>query len=326
MRSIMCGSYYICVCLLFSARVNADIHNSSLTTRLINMNQSQAYRLELRAAPSMAQPSYAFKPEIKLAKVHFITDSGVYTDFGNQDFNISEICAPLGYKVKSSSCTLGTYPGKACPYGNEYVDKCLTSEKWCETNGYSKRVSDCVKPEYPQEECPKNATRFKSCLRDNGRACEEDEYYLVCNREGMKPDISVAGCIYNSSYKKCVCNPCDGYSYTLKEATAQGYSAGPSCNSCGTIKYMRLEADCGAYVECDCGGIGTACWKGTKKLYASCRQCCDNRCSIADSDRKNNMLYEYEDCSGKYCALGCATNYINADNYWCNGALKCWFR
>ena len=86
---------------------------------------------------------------------------------------------------------------------------------------------------------------------------------------------------------------------------------------------MRLPADCGSYVECDCGGIGTACWSGTKKLYASCQSCCENRCSIADSDRKDGILYEYEECSGKYCDIGCAMGYEDLDNYWCDGALRC---
>ena len=246
----------------------------------------------------------------------------VCNETGELVFGYEALCVDKGYSVKASDCAEGMV-GNSCPYSDEYVDKCLTPTEWCTANGYGKVASDCVKPEYPYEACPKDGTRFKSCLRDNGRACQEDNYYLVCNETGTIPDTSAAGCPYDTSYKKCVCNPCEGYTYTLAEATAQGYVAGPSCNSCGTVKYMRLPADCGSYVECDCGGIGTACWSGTKKLYASCQSCCENRCSIADSDRQDGILYEYEECSGKYCDIGCAMGYEDLDNYWCDGALRC---
>ena len=252
------------------------------------------------------------------ANVKFIVDNKL----GELVFGYEALCVDKGYSVKASDCAEGMV-GNSCPYSDEYVDKCLTPTEWCTANGYGKVASDCVKPEYPYEACPKDGTRFKSCLRDNGRACQEDDYYLVCNETGTIPDTSAAGCPYDTSYKKCVCNPCEGYTYTLAEATAQGYVAGPSCNSCGTVKYMRLPADCGSYVECDCGGIGTACWSGTKKLYASCQSCCENRCSIADSDRQDGILYEYEECSGKYCDIGCAMGYEDLDNYWCDGALRC---
>lgn len=193
------------------------------------------------------------------ANVKFIVDNKP----GELVFGYEALCVDKGYSVKASDCAEGMV-GNSCPYSDEYVDKCLTPTEWCTANGYGKVASDCVKPEYPYEACPKDGTRFKSCLRDNGRACQEEDYYLVCNETGTIPDTSAAGCPYDTSYKKCVCNPCEGYTYTLAEATAQGYVAGPSCNSCGTVKYMRLPADCGSYVECDCGGIGTACWSGTK--------------------------------------------------------------
>ena len=51
-------------------------------------------------------------------------------------------------------------------------------------------------------------------------------------------------CPYNESYKKCVCNPCGGYDYTAAQASAQGYTPGEVCNSCGTMKYKRSANAC----------------------------------------------------------------------------------
>lgn len=255
------------------------------------------------------------------ANVRFIVDN----EYSPIEFDFESMCSQMGYGVPASSCADGM-SGNSCPYTSDYVDACLTPEEWCRENGYSKLAADCVLPEYPQGECPKNSNYYSSCVSDVDRACREENYFLVCSDGGKILDSSATGCPYNNSYKPCICNPCEGYNYTLAEATAQGYAAGPSCNSCGTVKYTRLLADCGSYVECDCGGIGTACWSGTKKLFASCQTCCENRCSIADGDRIDGILYEYEECSGKYCDVGCAMNYEDLDNYWCEGALRCWVK
>ena len=138
------------------------------------------------------------------ANVKFIVDNKP----GELVFGYEALCVDKGYSVKASDCAEGMV-GNSCPYSDEYVDKCLTPTEWCTANGYGKVASDCVKPEYPYEACPKDGTRFKSCLRDNGRACQEEDYYLVCNETGTIPDTSAAGCPYDTSYKKCVCNPCE---------------------------------------------------------------------------------------------------------------------
>lgn len=252
------------------------------------------------------------------ATVRFIVDN----EYTPVEFGFEGMCAERGYSVKAADCADGMV-GNSCPYTSDYVDSCLTSEEWCVQNGYPKLATDCVLPEYPQDECPKNENYYKSCLSNVDRACKEENYFAVCSGTGQILDTSASGCPYNNSYKPCICNPCEGYAYTLSEATAQGYVAGPSCNSCGTVKYMRLPADCGSYVECDCGGIGAACWSGTKKLFASCQSCCENRCSISYADRQEGILYEHETCSDKYCDVGCAMNYEDLDNYWCDGALRC---
>lgn len=244
------------------------------------------------------------------ASVYFLPSGKDRLEF-DLDFNLSSACANMGYSVKASSCSSGS-TGNPCPHSSDYVDKCLTPDEWCRENGYSVKAENCAKPSYPSGNCSKSSGYFKECVRDEQKACGEEGYYLTCNT-GQVPDTSSSGCPYNSAYKKCVCNPCSGYEYTLAEAGAQGYRPGPECNSCGTVKYMRLPADCGNYVECDCGGVGTACWSGTKKLFASCQSCCENRCTIADSARQTGVLYEYEDCSGKYCDIGCATGYTD----WC---------
>ena len=59
------------------------------------------------------------------------------------------------------------------------------------------------------------------------------------------------------------------------------------------------------------------------KYYNNCKTC-ENKCKL-DSCPVGNIC-EYEDCSQKYCTIGCATGYKDLDNYWCNGALRCWVK
>ena len=252
------------------------------------------------------------------ANVRFIVNN----EYSPVEFDLGPMCAQMGFGVAASGCAEGMV-GNSCPYTSDYVDACLTPEEWCIQNGYPKIAADCVLPEYPQDVCPKNDSYYKSCVSDVDQACRENDYFLVCGDVGKILDSSASGCPYNNSYKPCICDPCEGYTYTLAEATEQGYVAGPHCNSCGTVKYMRFPADCGNYQECECGGIGASCWSGTKKMFESCQSCCENRCSIAYADRQEGILYEHEECSDKYCDVGCAMNYEDLDNYWCDGALRC---
>ena len=109
-------------------------------------------------------------------------------------------------------------------------------------------------------------------------------------------------CSYNSAYKKCECNPCSGYDYTYAQATEQGYEPdGEACNSCGTKKYKRKAKECTGFYICDYGGeVGAeTCMSGTVKMFSSCKEKADETCPDGT---------------------------VNMDTYWCNDALKCFFK
>ena len=301
MRSILLRAFLMFIPYSASA-YGVSLDSSISATRLIDMTQNQAFKSELQVAPLLVQPVYSLKGFQREARVRFITDGTVRTDFGNQDFSIAESCASLGYKVKASSCASGTYAGKRCPYGDEYVDKCYGATDWCKNNGYA--VTACALPAYPAEACPYDGKYFKKCQKDNGRACEDNEYYVSCPT-GKVTDETVI-CPYDGSYKGCVCNPCEGYDYTAAEANAQGYHASTLvCNSCGTIKYKRVENSCNGYKECTYGGEGTdSCWRGETHLFKTCKaEGRENKCKLTVCPE--GRFCEYEACSQKWCDLGC---------------------
>lgn len=235
---------------------------------------------------------------VKLAAVRFITDGSAYVKFDRQVFDVADLCADMNYKVAASSCGEGMVAGKVCAYSSEYVEACYEPTEWCLKYGYAKTVSSCASNEKPANPCPHNPEYYRSCENASNEICEAKGYYQACE-EGKIPDETQAGCPEDSSYKKCVCNPCTGFNYTAEEASAAGYvPEDVVCNSCGTIKYKRRPADCGEFVECDCGGVGETCWSGSRKLFESCKD----------------------------CNMPCEEGAVNINTYWCRRALKCWIK
>lgn len=95
------------------------------------------------------------------------------------------------------------------------------SSDMCREEGYA--VTSCSLPKYPSGQCPYDPSLYKSCKDDTARACKEAGFNTSCGSGYIKDNSQI--CPYNSSYYKCKCNPCDGYAYTLAQATADGYVA-----------------------------------------------------------------------------------------------------
>lgn len=234
----------------------------------------------------------------KFAAVRFITDNSVYVNFDKQIFDVADLCADTNYKVLASSCTDGTIAGRSCAYSSDYIEGCYEPAEWCLKYGYGKTVSSCGTNEKPTNPCPYNPGFYKSCENAANEICEQQGYFLNCETGKIHNDTAES-CPEDGAYKKCVCNPCEGFPYTAEEAGAQGYvPSAEVCNSCGTIKYKRQMADCGTFVECDCGGVGEACWSGSRKMYESCKD----------------------------CTAPCEDGLVNLNTYFCKRALRCWIK
>ena len=212
------------------------------------------------------------------------------------------------YKI-AGVCFLGTGRCSDISFGSGDQDYTLDTAEQCKNEGY--KITSCVLPSYLYDQCPHNDKYYKSCQTDTDRACKEAGYDTSCEDGYVKDEAQI--CPYNSSYYKCKCNPCDGYTYTYAEATASGYVADGSCNNCGTTKYKRKENPCSGYLTCECGGeIGTStCISGTKTKYKVCKTCCEYRCSQPTCP--TGYICEKEACSNKYCITGCAVDYTD----WC---------
>ena len=191
----------------------------------------------------------------------------------------------------------------------------------CPSIGYP--LTSCTPPGYPDKFCPYDASYFASCKENPSKACADTGYINSCpTGEILDPN---GLCPYDKSYGNCICNPCTGYDYTYEEATEQGYEVnGDACDSCGSLKYKRKAAECRGYYSCNCGGeIGSPdCWSGSLQLFQKCQECCDHKCTLDACP--SGVICTLEECSGKYCAIGCAVGSVSLEDYWCNGALQYW--
>ena len=196
-----------------------------------------------------------------------------------------------------------------CPYDSGRF-LCLqvgdeTAKKWCQDNGYV--VTSCTPPTYLSEQCPTDAMYYKTCASDTQRACSElNSDYVASCPEGYEKD-STDLCSYDNTYGSC-CNLCSDYPYTLDQIPS-GYLAGDSCEACGGVtKYKKVPDTCTGFYACPDGAAhdATTCLHGDEIWYSSC---CAYACTLDACPSGTEC--EYEECSLKYCAVGCSTNYID---------------
>lgn len=245
----------------------------------------------------LTAPAFAF--ENKPLKFGFSDQAALEAGlpFRGEGQRLASVCF-LGFGQCDTDAGFGTGGGE---------DFTLDTAEQCKNEGYT--ITSCDLPNYPSGQCPYNEGYYASCSADNEKACKEAGYVTSCD-EGYVQDSSQS-CPYDSSYKKCKCNPCEGYDYTYAEATETGYVTDGFCISCNTTKYKRKNNPCVGYYDCECGGeIGSGtCKSGSATKYAVCKTCCENKCTLASCPENHDC--EYEECSGKYCDNGCSSGYTD---------------
>ena len=96
--------------------------NSSLYTSLTDLNQNQAFRPKLLAAPASS---------FKLAKVHFVVDTADKIGFDDIeqsfDHKNAQRCKDLGF-AQTAACAANQFKARLCPYDDAYYDRCCDND------------------------------------------------------------------------------------------------------------------------------------------------------------------------------------------------------
>ena len=283
-----------------STAVRASVNNNQTgglsnnpDATLIEKNQNrfefgpQTLSLELPDAGSVSVKNFP-----KLANVTFITGDK-QLDFGNVEFvdPYDQICKSMGYA--QTSCAAGYWKFDFCRYSNAYFKQCCADM-------YKYTADSCS---YPNE------------LSSDGCG---GKYRCICNRtlypvESCASPQVVSGdaCTEDGKkyYSECVCP--SNYTETCTGQNQQGRGTG--CTYNGTTKYTACECKPGYNQTCtELGPVMPSdyCQMNGIKYYNNCKTC-ENKCKLDSCPA--GVSCTLEDCSGKYCDVGCATGYVN----WC---------
>ena len=283
-----------------STAVRASVNNNQTgglsnnpDATLIEKNQNrfefgpQTLSLELPDAGSVSVKNFP-----KLANVTFITGDK-QLDFGNIEFAdpYDQLCKDKGYT--KTSCDSGYWKSDFCSYNNTYFKQCCADK-------YKYTADSCS---YPNE------------LSSDGCG---GKYRCICNRtlypvESCASPQVVSGdaCTEDGKkyYSECVCP--SNYTETCTGQNQQGRGTG--CTYNGTTKYTACECKPGYNQTCtELGPVTPSdyCQMNGIKYYNNCKTC-ENKCKLDSCPA--GVSCTLEDCSGKYCDVGCATGYVN----WC---------
>ena len=285
-----------------STAVRASVNNNQIgglsnnpDATLIEKNQNrfefgpQTLSLELPDAGSVSVKNFP-----KLASVHFLTESNSL-QFNVPAFEDTSVqnCKDLGYT--KTSCSSGN-PSVLCPYNNAYFKEC------CDAS-YKYTADSCTYP---------NTISKTSCGGKYQCTCDTTLYPVTSCTSPQTPAMgSGSSCTANgvTRYSECVCP--SNYTETCTGQNQQGRGTG--CTYKGTTKYTACECKPGYNQTCTELGPVTPndyCLMNGIRYYNNCKSC-ENKCKLDSCPA--GVSCTLEDCSGKYCDVGCATGYVN----WC---------
>ncbi len=285
-----------------STAVRASVNNNQIgglsnnpDATLIEKNQNrfefgpQTLSLELPDAGSVSVKNFP-----KLASVHFLTESNSL-QFNVPAFEDTSVqnCKDLGYT--KTSCSSGN-PSVFCPYNNAYFKEC------CDAS-YKYTADSCTYP---------NTISKTSCGGKYQCTCDTTLYPVTsCTSPQTPATGNGSSCTANgvTRYSECVCP--SNYTETCTGQNQQGRGTG--CTYNGTTKYTACECKPGYNQTCtELGPVTPSdyCQMNGIKYYNNCKTC-ENKCKLDSCPA--GVSCTLEDCSGKYCDVGCATGYVN----WC---------
>ena len=266
-------------------------------THLVETSLNQTFEPMSRASLEIGLP---YRYNFKTASVSFITGNSELTFPEFPDVS-AEQCKNFGYTL--TSCPSGN-PSGICPYNTSYFKEC------CDIR-YKYEKKDCTYP---------NTVSGDSCGGKYMCYCDRSLYPETKCVAPMEPEGDT--CVEDGVpyYSKCVCpayfdKTCDG-------ENLQG--VGEGCTQDGVTKYTSCECKAGYNMTCsDMGPVTPTdyCLKDGIKYYNNCKVC-EYKCTLDSCPA--GLVCNLEECSQKYCATGCAIGTVDLDNYWCDGALRCW--
>ena len=283
------------------------------TTHLVETSQNQTFEPKSRASLMLGLPNYF---DFQIAAVQSIT-GGKKINFGKMEFEDQTIvqCKREGYN--EVSCISSYWLAEKCPYNSSYYKKCCSGS-------YKYLASECTPP---------RTISSDSCGGKYKCSCSTTTYpYTSSNCKSPKV-LSGETCTLDgvTRYSQCSCPTF--YSQTCSGTNQQG--SGTGCTENGVTKYTSCQCKSGYNLTClEWGPTRSSdyCLLNGIKHYNSCKTCSPKDCS-AYTLKSAPVNANYTTCSPGcydnntyYQFTSCKTGFRDLDNYWCNGAMHCWFK
>ena len=275
-------------------------HSQSAASKYIHFIrtcQNQTFESLSEASLAIGLPNRA---NYQIASVSFIT-GGEELSFPEFPDTSPEQCKNFGFTL--TSCSSGN-PVGICPYNTAYFKECCDAR-------YKYNKNECTYP---------NTVSGDSCGGKYMCYCDRSLYpETQCVSPQIPEDDT---CIEEGVpyYSKCICP--SNYNQKCDGQNLQG--VGEGCTQDGVTKYTYCECKAGYNMTCsDIGPVTPTdyCLKDGIKYYNNCKVC-EYKCTLDSCPA--GLVCNLEECSQKYCAIGCAIGTVDLDNYWCDGALRCW--
>ena len=275
--------------------------NLSLYTSLTDLNQNPAFRPKLQVDLFIERlPLSSSLP--KYARVTSVVDLNDKIGFEDNEhpmrfWNTVYHCKSIGFNIRS--CPPDQYGVRACPYNNDYYQRC------CD-NDYKYTKGECSYP---------NTISSTSCGGKYKCYCDTALYpYTSANCPAPKELSDKCVDASGAHYAECKCpsyyKPCD--------ASKNLVGVGEACPGVGETVYAACDCKSGYKYVCEEFGPtnpGDFCQNGIK-YYKSCKTCGDygylTSCPVG-------IECSFEQCSGKYFPTGkCASGYTDISDASCS--------
>ena len=275
--------------------------NLSLYTGLTDLNQNPAFRPKLQVDLFIERlPLSSSLP--KYARVTSVVDLNDKIGFEDNEhpmrfWNTVYHCKSIGFNIRS--CPPDQYGVRACPYNNDYYQRC------CD-NDYKYAKGECSYP---------NTISSTSCGGKYKCYCDTALYpYTSANCPAPKELSDKCVDASGAHYAECKCpsyyKPCD--------ASKNLVGVGEACPGVGETVYAACDCKSGYKYVCEEFGPTNPndfCQNGIK-YYKSCKTCGDYGYLTSCP---TGIECSFEQCSGKYFPTGkCASGYTDISDASCS--------
>ena len=306
-----------------------------------------------KPAASFAQLDKAYK----IAGVCFLGFGGCGE--GNfskdDDYTIDTEKQCLNEEYIKLNCNSVQEIDEPCPYNAAYGKKCKCASNLITCPNGQVGVGDSCEGKYISCKCDTSLISCPSNKIGSGASCGGKYQSCICKSEYLytlsncTSPRSLSGLSCDGKYTGCSCpvgvstnsfgceeyypSPCSSVCKIAKTDNCDNRTAVSTPYGCAEY-WSDCPSKCKTAYNDNCRNrTAVTCQFGCASYFGDCKSKCQtcssdncaNRTAVIASCPSNATCLNFSDCTSKIQSWSCNSGYINVDEYWCDGDLKCIF-